>query len=305
MELRQLEYFIAVCEEMHFSRASEKLCTTQSNLSQQIKLLESELGVPLFDRMGKRIAMTEAGKVLLEQSRHVFSHLAYARDAIAEMKNVQGGTLTIGVLPGDADLLFDALLVEFHRTYPQLSLSVIESTKVLEQVISGTIDIGVTTTPPPAERMTVLPLFHEEFALAIRADHPLAKEKAIPFAGLQHLKMVMFPPDHQVRQVISRYCLQEGFRLQPHIETTTLSSLLTLVEQGIGACVLPRLLLENLNRKEIAIISLLDPTPCQDICIVHRSDRYMGFAARTFIDTLTAYIQTAIAHTKKHSKSVT
>jgi len=299
MELRQLEYFLAVCEELHFSRASEKLCTSQSNLSQQIKFLENELRVPLFDRLGKRIALTEAGKVLLEHSQHVFAHIEYARAAIADLQTVQAGSLTIGVLPGDADLLFDALLVEFHRAYPKLSLSVIESTKILEQVITGAIDMGVTTTPMPDERITVVPLFHEEFALAVRADHSLATEKAIPFARLQQLKLVMFPPDHQVRQVISRYCLQEGFRLQPHIETTTLSPLLSLVEQGIGACVLPRLLLENLPNKEIAIVSLLNPTPSQDICLVYRSDKYMGYAAKAFIDTLETYIQRAITNAGK------
>ncbi|MFJ9499738.1 LysR family transcriptional regulator [Brevibacillus centrosporus] len=293
MELRQLEYFMAVCEEMHFSRASEKLCTTQSNLSQQIKLLENELGVPLFDRMGKRIALTDAGKVLLDQSRHVFSHIAYARDAIAEMKDMQGGSITIGVLPGDADLLFNALLVQFHQTYPKLSLSVIETTKIIEQVVAGTIDIGVTTTPSPDERFTVVPLFHEEFALAVRSDHPLAEKGKVAFEQLRDMKMVMFPPDHQVRQLIGHYCLQAGFRLQPHIETTTLSSLLSLVEQGIGACVLPRLLLESLGKKEIAVVSLVNPTPSQDICIVYRSDKYVGFAARAFMDTLTRYIQAA------------
>ncbi|WP_289141398.1 LysR family transcriptional regulator [uncultured Brevibacillus sp.] len=294
MELRQLEFFIAVCEEMHFSRAAEKLCTSQSNLSQQIKFLESELGVPLFDRLGKRIGLTEAGKVLLEQSRHVFSHLDYARSVIAELQNVQSGSLSIGVLPGDADLMFNALLIEFHRTYPKLSLSVIESTKILEQIIEGTIDIGVTTMPVTDERMTVIPLFHEEFALAISAGHSLATEKAVPFSRLKDLKLLMFPPDHQVRQLISQYCLQEGFRLQPHIETTTLSSLLSLVEQGIGVCVLPRLLLENLGDKEIAIVSLLNPTPSQDICLVYRSDKYLGYAAKAFIDTLETYIQAAI-----------
>ncbi|MFM1655346.1 LysR family transcriptional regulator [Brevibacillus sp. B_LB10_24] len=302
MELRQLEYFVAVCEQLHFSRAAERLNTTQSNLSQQIKLLENELGIPLFDRMGKRIALTEAGRLVYEQSQRIFSHLQYTRDAIEEMKHVQGGTLSIGVLPGDADLLFNALLVEFHRTYPKISLSVIETTKISEQIIQGTIDIGVTTTPPPDKRLTIIPLVNEEFALAVRSDNPLARKKAVPFSSLQNLKMVMFPPDHQVRQLIDQTCLQSGFRLQPHIETTTLSSLLSLVEQGIGACVLPRLLLDSLGSKEIVTVPLTDPVPSQDICIVYRSDRYIGFAARTFMDILQAYIQAAIERSgSKHA----
>ncbi|MET3292242.1 UNVERIFIED_CONTAM: DNA-binding transcriptional LysR family regulator [Brevibacillus sp. OAP136] len=296
MELRQLEYFMAVCDELHFSRAAEKMCTTQSNLSQQIKLLEGELGVLLFDRLGKRIAITEAGRLLYEQGQHVFSHLQYARDAIAALQTAQGGTLTIGVLPGDADLLFNALLVEFHKTYPQLSLSVLETTKITEQILQGTLDIGVTTTPPPDERITRIPLMHEEFALAICADDLFAKRSKMSFAQLKHLKLAMFPPDHQVRQVIDHYCAEAGFRLQPGIETTTVSTLLSLVEQGVGASILPRLLLENLGNKKIATIPLVDPTPSQDICIIYRSDRYISFAAQAFIETLQAYIQNAIQH---------
>lgn len=170
MELRQLEYFAAVCKEMHFSRAAEQLCTTQSNLSQQIKFLENELGLPLFDRIGKRIALTEAGRILLEQCHLVFERLDYARGAIADLKRMEGGRLDIGILPGDGDLLFDALLVDFHRTYPKISIRVTETMDVYEQVLDGTRDLGVTTAPSkPDDRIAVIPLFHEEFALAIRA----------------------------------------------------------------------------------------------------------------------------------------
>lgn len=82
MELRQLEYFAAICKEMHFSRAAENLCTTQSNLSQQIKFLEKELGIPLFDRIGKKIALTDAGRILLEQSQLIFERVDYIQGAI-------------------------------------------------------------------------------------------------------------------------------------------------------------------------------------------------------------------------------
>ncbi|MCH6264876.1 MULTISPECIES: LysR family transcriptional regulator [Neobacillus] len=296
MELRQLEYFIAICEEMHFSRASEKLFTTQSNLSQQIKFLEKELGVPLFDRMGKRITLTDAGKVLLEQSNHVFSHIKYARDAIAEMKNIQGGTLTIGVLPGDADLLFNALLVEFHRTYPKLSLSVIETTEVTEQVIKGNIDIGVTTSSVHDDRIVQIPLFNEEFSLAVPVESSFANKRTVQLKDLQYMETVMFPSNHQCRKLVDKFCTELGFHLHPKIETTTISSLINMVQQGIGVSVLPKLLLENLDNKDIKIIKLTNPTPSQNICIVYRTEKYLGFAARAFIDTLNTYIETAINH---------
>lgn len=298
MELRQLEYFAAICKEMHFSRAAEKLCTTQSNLSQQIKFLENELGLPLFDRIGKRIALTDAGRILLEQSRSIFEHVDYAKRAISDLKRMEGGRLDIGILPGDGDLLFDALLIDFHKTYPKLSISVTETTDVYEQVLDGTRDLGVTTVPlKPDESIAVIPLFHEEFALAVRSDHPLAKVKAVPFEQLQELKMVLFGPEHQITKVIQSCCLEKGIAMDNPIVTSTLSTQLSLVEQGIGASILPKLLLDYLNREQIVGVKLLHPTPSQDICIIYRTDKFMGQAAKLFIQELQSFLQSVMNHT--------
>ncbi len=228
----------------------------------------------------------------------MFGHLQQASDAIADLKKMQGGSLSIGVLPGDADLMFNALLLDFHQTYPAISLSLLETMKVTEQVLDRSIDVGVTIGPVSDERLTSIPLFHEEFALAVSRDDPLAAESLIPLNKLRSLKMVMFPPEHQCRKLIDRFCMDNGFALQPHMVTTTLSSLLQMVQSGVGACVLPRLLLDNLNRQDIKVIPLRNPTPSQDICLIYRSDRYVGYAMRTFIKKLRSYIETAIQQSK-------
>lgn len=298
MELKQLQYFMAICEELHFTKAAEKMGVSAPNVSQQIRRLEEELGVLLFDRVGKTIVLTEAGAILREHGAAMFGHLQQASDAIADLKKMQGGSLSIGVLPGDADLLFNALLLDFHQTYPAISLSLLETMKVTEQVLDRSIDVGVTIGPVSDERLTSIPLFHEEFALAVSRDDPLAAESLIPLNKLRSLKMVMFPPEHQCRKLIDRFCMDNGFALQPHMVTTTLSSLLQIVQSGVGACVLPRLLLDNLNRQDIKVIPLRNPTPSQDICLIYRSDRYVGYAMRTFIKKLRSYIETAIQQSK-------
>ena len=131
-------------------------------------------------------------------------------------------------------------------------------------------------------------------------NDPLATESFIPLNRLHALKMVMFHPDHQCRKLIDRFCMDNGFTLQPHMVTTTLSSLLQMVQSGVGTCVLPRLLLDNLHNKDIKVVHLRNPTPSQDICLIYRSDRYVGYAMRTFIKTLRAYIETAINHVSLH-----
>lgn len=298
MELKQLQYFMAICEELHFTRAAEKMGVSAPNISQQIRRLEEELGVLLFDRVGKTIVLTDAGAILREHGAAVFRHLQQAGDAIADLKQMQGGSLSIGVLPGDADLMFNAMLLNFHQTYPTISLSLLETTKVTEQVLDRSIDVGVTIGPVIDERLTTFPLFHEEFSLAVSMNDPLATENFIPLNRLQGLKMVMFPGDHQCRKLIDRFCMDNGFTLQSHLVTTTLSSLLQMVQSGVGACVLPRLLLENLHNPDIKVVHLRNPTPSQDICLIYRSDRYVGYAMRTFIKTLRAYIDTAIHQSK-------
>ncbi|MDQ0116224.1 LysR family transcriptional regulator [Paenibacillus harenae] len=294
MELKQLQYFIAICEELHFTRAAEKMGVSAPNISQQIRKLEEELGVLLFDRVGKAIVLTEAGAILQEHGSAVFGHLQQASDAIADLKRMQGGALSIGVLPGDADLMFNALLLNFHQTYPTISLSLLETMRVTEQVLDRSIDVGVTIGPVNDERLTSIPLFHEEFSLAVSTNDPLAMESFIPLSRLQSLKMVQFPLDHQCRKLIDRFCMDKGFTLQPHMVTTTLSSLIQMVQSGVGACVLPRLLLDNLHNANIRVVPLRNPTPSQDICLIYRSDRYVGYAMRTFIKALRAYIETAM-----------
>ncbi|QJC52634.1 LysR family transcriptional regulator [Paenibacillus albicereus] len=294
MELRQLHYFAAICKDMHFSKAAEALCTTQSNLSQQIKFLENELGTPLFDRMGRRIALTEAGRIVLEQSRLIFERVDTIQAAISDLKRMEGGQLDIGILPGDGDLLFDALLIDFHRSYPKLSIQVTETTEVYGQVLEGVRDIGVTTTPDdPDDRIAVIPLFHEEFVLAVRSDHPASKAKAMAFEQLQQLKLVAFGDEHQMTKVIRESSRKAGILLDRPIVAPSLSTLLALVEQGVGACILPRLLVDNLGRDSIDAVTLLNPTPSQDICILYRKDRFMSQAAKLFMELLQDYIHKA------------
>ncbi|GGD56058.1 LysR family transcriptional regulator [Paenibacillus nasutitermitis] len=296
MELKQLQYFMAICEELHFTRAAEKMGVSPPNVSQQIRRLEEEFGVLLFDRVGKSIVLTEAGSILHEHGAAVLGHLQQASDAIADLKHMQGGSLSIGVLPGDADLLFYSLLLNFHQSYPTISLSLLESMKVTEQVLDRSIDVGVTIGPVIDGRLSSIPLFHEEFSLAININDPLATESFIPLNRLNALKMVMFPPDHQYRKLIDRFCMDNGFTLKPHMVMTTLPSILQMVQSGVGTCVLPRMLLHNLCNPNIKVVQLRNPTPSLDICLIYRSDRYVGYAMRLFIKTLKAYIENAITN---------
>ncbi|MBW7458748.1 LysR family transcriptional regulator, partial [Paenibacillus sepulcri] len=128
MELRQLEYFRALCKELHFSKAAESIGISQPTLSQQIKVLEEEMELPLFDRLGKRIAITEAGQVLYEQCEEIFQRIEYVKDYFSEMRTQERGRLRVGVIPGAVDLLLGQMVADYHSAYPEVSLAILGST---------------------------------------------------------------------------------------------------------------------------------------------------------------------------------
>ena len=125
MELRQLEYFLSLCQELHFTRAAEKVGISQPSLSQQIRLLEHEVGTPLFDRIGKKTALTESGKLLLKSTLNIFHELEQAQIAIKELKGLQTGSISIGTLLTVENYLIPPTLLNFHRQYPAIKITVL------------------------------------------------------------------------------------------------------------------------------------------------------------------------------------
>src|SRR5690606_25822655 len=125
------------------TKAAEKLGMSQPTLSQQIRSLENEVGTPLFDRIGKRIVQTEAGRLLLDYSIQMFRIRKNAVDAIDELCNHQRGALVIGAIPSDLDYRITQLLIDFHKEFPHVRLTVLTSVEVLKQVLEMEVDIGI------------------------------------------------------------------------------------------------------------------------------------------------------------------
>jgi DNA-binding transcriptional LysR family regulator len=291
MELRQLEYFIVLCEELHFTKAAERLGISQPNLSQQIRILEGELGTPLFDRIGKRIALTEAGRLLQEQSGQIFTKLHFIEDAIAELSNIQRGKLTIGVLPSDLDYRMTEFIVEFHRQYPNIFLTVIGSVEILKQVLDNEMDIGITILPEFNDKITAIPLYREEYVLVVSETHPWATRSSVRLEEIQHISNVTFPKGYLGRELIDNYCKQCGFALDPIIETTTVFSLLNLVDENIGGTVLPKKLVDLFHHRRLKFIQITNPTPVRELGIVYRNDRFLSQTAKAVIQKSIEYFK--------------
>ncbi|RXZ81763.1 LysR family transcriptional regulator [Paenibacillaceae bacterium] len=295
MELRQLEYFTTICEELHFTKAAERLGITQPTLSHQIKALEDEIGTPLFDRIGKKIAITEAGMILHKKCSKVFNLLSSAREEINELQQMERGSLSIGALPGELNHLASTLLVDFHKSYPSIRIKLFSGEDIMERVLSNELQLGISILPLEEERIRIIPLYSETFYFVCTAEHPLADKEKVNFADAVKLPTIMFPQTHHCRQLLDVNCKTIGYRLQPLIETTSIESLFYLVRESAGATILSRTLLQLHDTQDLTIIPIENPVLCRDVGIIVHKDKYLGKAASAFIELLTSYIARTLA----------
>ncbi|PYI55611.1 LysR family transcriptional regulator [Paenibacillus flagellatus] len=293
MELKQLEYFMAVCRELHFTRAAEKLGIAQPSLSQQIRLLEHEIGTPLFDRVGKKTIMTEAGRTLLHHSYNVFHELSQARAAISELQGLKRGTLKIGALLTVVNYLLPPTVIGFHRSYPNVELSVLglRTGDIYDGLLQNELDLGIALLPMEHDDLESIPLYKENLALAAPADHPVAE---LPFVSLDVLKetpSVLLPGTYSMRRLIDEHCRAFDFAPRPVMEMTTMESIVNMVVKGVGVTVLPKAYLDYIANPNIRTVPIQNPTITTQIGLVYRKNKYLCAASRVFMEQLIATIK--------------
>jgi DNA-binding transcriptional LysR family regulator len=290
LELRQLEHFMQLCEEMHFTKTAEKLRIGQPTLSYQMKTLEGELGVRLFDRLGKKIAITEAGKILLEHCKMVFANLESAKEQIEELQNVKRGKLVIGTLPGDLNYIASMALLEFHSKYPDVQIQIFSLDDVVEKVLQNEIDLAFTIMSGKDERLTNISLYEEEYLLAVRRDHVWSDRTAIDFKEIEGISLILNPKGHCFRQSLDAMCSAAAIQIQPIIETTDSKSILNLVKKGIGATIISNTLFSLEDDGELKAIRIINPAITKEVSIVHHKQKHLGAAAKGFIELLISHV---------------
>ncbi|MFZ3565810.1 LysR family transcriptional regulator [Streptomyces sp. BH097] len=241
MDLRQLEYFVAVAEERNFTRAAERVHISQSGVSAQIRQLERELGAELFDRSSRTVTLTVAGKAALEHARATLAAAGTIGRAVAEVSELIRGRLTVGMVIGcTVTPLFDALAA-FHEAHPGVELSLLEdgSDRLVEGVRAGDLDLALIgaahSTPDGLDSLTVI---DERLVVAVPAGHPLAKRRRVALGDLMAHPIVCMPPGTGLRTVFDRACAAQGLRPTIALEASAADSIAALADRGLGVAVL-------------------------------------------------------------------
>jgi DNA-binding transcriptional LysR family regulator len=235
MELRQLHYFLTVAEELHFGRAAERLHIVQSAVSQQIRRLERDLGMDLFDRTTRTVRLTEAGKTLLPHSRQLLATAAKARTAIDELRAEHAATVRLGTSVGLGSRL-EIILAEFARLSGNATLELVtaETDERLRRVRSGELDATLLRGERPVPGLELLPLWEDPLMVALPARHDLAVRAVIDLADLAGLPLRLASRQRNptLHDLITRSCREAGFEPEFGPEFTTDQD--TLAAIGFG-----------------------------------------------------------------------
>lgn len=240
MELRQLEYFVAVAEEQNFTRAAERVHISQSGVSAQIRALERDLGAELFDRSARTATLTVAGKAALTHARAALASAEALTQAVGEVTDLIRGELTIGMVVGcTVTPLFDAL-AGFHRAHPGVELTLIEdnSDRLLGSVRDGTVDlalIGTAAAPTDLESITVV---SEPLVVATPADHPLTRRRRVTLRDVCADTVVCMPPGTGLRTVFDNACTTAGLTPRIALQAGASDAIADLAARGLGVAIL-------------------------------------------------------------------
>ncbi|SFE50116.1 DNA-binding transcriptional regulator, LysR family [Paenibacillus catalpae] len=288
MELRQLEYFIQICKSGSFTKAKEELGVTQPTLSQQMRVLEGEYNIQLFDRVSRGVEVTEAGKILLNKGNAIMKLLEEAQNEIDGRNNKSRETISIGCCPAELEYLAPYFM-RFHQKYPNIFLKIIDAEDAENKVLEQRVDIGITANPVNHASVISTHLYRQQMALLIHSEHPLANKTSIPFRSLKHTDSIMFR--EQNKSLIDSYCFSSGFTLKSIIETSSTSVLTHWVRHGLGAALLPTSLLESLKDDSLHVVKLEGHIPYWDISLVHLNSVNMRSNARLFIQEMDSYVR--------------
>ena len=287
MELRHLRYFVTVAEELHFGRAAKKLHISQPPLSMQIRALEEELGVTLFNRTQRSVALTQAGNALLGEARHILARVDQAVLMTRRASRGEIGELAIGFISVADYNVLPVVLREFRRAFPLVNLTLRESTTdaQIRDLLAGRIDVGFVLPPINEASLESLPILREPLIAALPDKHPLARKAGkLALEKLKDAPFILFPRPYApgLYDDIVSCCKAAGFSPRVEQEAIQMQTIVSLVSAELGVALIPASL-TNLRRTGVTYKALKAGSPLTEVHLAWRRGDDLP-ALRVFVD---------------------
>lgn len=277
-DVRRLQMFVKVLEHGSVTAAADDLHHTPSAVSQQLKKLESEVGLPVLQRNPQGLEPTEAGLVLAEHARRVLRQLAAAKSDLTELANGRKGSLSIGAFPTGAASFLPLVIDEFKRRYPSVDL-MIRSARLetlVQQLEEGSVQLSLLWDYPwnpfVREGISTEEIFRETFVVLVAKDHPLAAQDSVQFEQLANQKWVARGNHHPVVEVIEKSGAQAGFRPDIAMYANDYQETQAMVSVGIGVAIAPRSALV-VQHPNVKILSIATDAPQRRVLLGQREER--------------------------------
>lgn len=271
MTLQQLEYIIALDEYRHYVNAAEHCYVSQPNLTMQVKKLEEEIGVRIFDRDKKPLQPTEIGKEVINRARHILREAKQLKEFVNHEKESMTGEFTIGIIPTLAPYILPSFLPLFMKENPKVHLNIqeLQTSHIIKQLENGIIDIGILVTPLNEASIREIPVFYEPFLLYLPEEHRFQEEKLMLAEDLDPSEVLVLDEGHCFREQALSICKRGkyGSSIGFDYQSGSIEALKSLVKKGVGYTLVPELsVIDELNSIHIKRFS--KPEPVREVSIV-------------------------------------
>ena len=286
MELRQLKYFIASAETLNFTVAAQQCFITQSTLSQQIKQLENDLGTPLFERVGKRVYLTEAGRAFLPFARQTVADAAYGVQRIKDIEGITTGCLHIGTTYGLSALITDAI-DRFSAQYPEIHLEVtfLKQNDLIEAVRERKVDFALTFEMMEKDELLTEDLvatYH--LRTIVSADNPLSQQATVSLRQLSDYNICTPAHGMNARRMFDELCTKKGVELKPRLEINEIHTLLHLVRTSRWVAILVDSIIHG--EENLCAVTIREAALPMPVVWLYPKGMYLSNAIKAFMELL-------------------
>lgn len=285
MELRHLRYFLAVAETLSFTRAANQLHVSQPTLSHQIAQLEEQIGSTLFERIGRRVHLTQSGETFREYARRALKEVHSATTAISELEGLLQGRLTIGVFESFSSSLLPPLLAQFAERYPGIHVTMrqLPTGQLEEQLEKGSLDLGLAYAPPATEGIVAEKLLDERLVLVVGAKHRFVGRRRIELAALDGEPLILLTTEFPSRRLLDGRFAAVGVKPRIVMEINSIQATL-----AIAACTNLATILSGRMAKMVPGFHCIElvPTITRTVALFWRRGGYRTKAARALAELI-------------------
>jgi LysR family carnitine catabolism transcriptional activator len=291
-ELRQIRAFLAVARLNNFTRAAAELNVSQSALTVQIRKLEDELGVVLFDRTRRHVALTQSGKELIAPLERILVDAEAAVSQTRDLMGVRRGLVTMAVLPSIAARYMPLVVQRFSTLYPGVTARVLDvvADRVVEAVSKEEADFGIGTVVRQDRSLATESLFRDRLCAFVPKNHPMAKRSGVTLRELATQRLLVTGKDSSVRGILENALKEEDLVISPAYEANYMSTIIGLVNSGLGIGILPEVAFDSGIGKQIHRVEISEPVLIREIVIIRKKGRSLSPAAGKMVEVINELI---------------